>query len=60
MRQTSVPDLTEMSEEPKQILEMYGAKPGVGINHLRLTMKFQGIDARLTSVSGEVVKGILA
>jgi Protein of unknown function (DUF1501) len=31
----------------------------LGINHLRLTVKFQGIDARLTNVSGEVVKGIL-
>lgn len=31
-----------------------------GIDHLRLTVKFQGIDARLTNVSGEVVKGILA
>jgi hypothetical protein len=32
----------------------------LGINHLRLTVKFQGIDARLTNVSGEVVNGILA
>ena len=31
----------------------------LGINHLRLTVKFQGIDARLTNVSGEVVKPIL-
>ena len=31
-----------------------------GINHLRMTVKFQGIDARLTNVSGEVVKDILA
>ncbi|MFN0122608.1 MAG: DUF1501 domain-containing protein [Blastocatellia bacterium] len=32
----------------------------LGINHLRMTVKYQGIDARLTNVSGEVVKGILA
>ena len=32
----------------------------LGINHLRMTVKFQGIDARLTNVSGDVVKGILA
>ncbi|MGH9839742.1 MAG: DUF1501 domain-containing protein [Blastocatellia bacterium] len=32
----------------------------LGINHLRLSVKFQGLDARLTNVSGEVVKGILA
>ncbi len=32
----------------------------LGIDHLRLTVKVQGLDARLTNVSGEVVKSILA
>ena len=32
----------------------------LGIDHLRFTVKFQGLDARLTGISGEVVKGILA
>ena len=32
----------------------------LGINHLRMTVKLQGLDARLTGVSGEVVEGILA
>jgi hypothetical protein len=32
----------------------------LGIDHLRLAVKFQGLDARLTGVSGEVVKEILA
>jgi uncharacterized protein (DUF1501 family) len=32
----------------------------MGIDHLRLTVKYQGLDARLTGVSGEVVKEILA
>ena len=32
----------------------------LGIDHLRLVVKFQGLDARLTGVSGEVVKEILA
>jgi uncharacterized protein (DUF1501 family) len=32
----------------------------LGIDHLRFTQKFQGLDARLTNVSGELVKGILA
>ena len=32
----------------------------LGIDHLRMTVNFQGLDARLTGVSGEVVKGILA
>jgi Protein of unknown function (DUF1501) len=32
----------------------------LGINHLRMTVKFQGLDARLTNVSGEVVRKILA
>ncbi|MCC6366979.1 MAG: DUF1501 domain-containing protein [Bryobacterales bacterium] len=32
----------------------------LGIDHKRLTVKFQGLDARLTGISGAVVKGILA
>ncbi|HZS50170.1 MAG TPA: DUF1501 domain-containing protein [Bryobacterales bacterium] len=32
----------------------------LGIDHERLTIKFQGMDARLTGVSGRVVKEILA
>jgi len=32
----------------------------LGIDHLRLAVKFQGLDARLTGVSGEVVEEILA
>ena len=32
----------------------------LGIDHKRLTMKFQGLDARLTGVAGEVVKGVIA
>jgi uncharacterized protein (DUF1501 family) len=32
----------------------------MGIDHKRLTVKFQGLDARLTGVSGDVVKDILA
>jgi hypothetical protein len=33
---------------------------GLGIDHKRLTFRFQGRDYRLTDVHGEVVKGILA
>lgn len=32
----------------------------LGINHLRMTVKFQGLDVRLTGISGEVVRDILA
>ncbi|HEU0005972.1 MAG TPA: DUF1501 domain-containing protein [Terriglobia bacterium] len=32
----------------------------LGIDHLRMTVKFQGLDARLTNVSGEVLQKILA
>jgi hypothetical protein len=32
----------------------------LGIDHKRLTIKYQGLDARLTGVAGEVVKGIVA
>src|SRR5437660_1567719 len=31
----------------------------LGIEHTRLTVKFQGLDARLTNVSGKVIEGIL-
>ena len=32
----------------------------LGIDHKRLTVKFQGLDARLTGIAGNVVNGILA
>jgi hypothetical protein len=32
----------------------------LGIDHTRLTYRFQGRDFRLTDVAGEVVEGILA
>jgi hypothetical protein len=32
----------------------------MGIDHTRLTFRYQGRDFRLTDVHGEVVKGILA
>jgi hypothetical protein len=31
----------------------------LGIDHKRLSVKFQGLDARLTGISGDVVKDIL-
>jgi len=31
----------------------------LGIEHKRLTVKFQGLDARLTGIAGEVVKGVI-
>ena len=31
----------------------------LGIDHKRLTVKFQGLDVRLTGISGDLVKGIL-
>jgi hypothetical protein len=31
-----------------------------GIEHTKLTVKFQGLDARLTNVHGHVVKELLA
>jgi len=32
----------------------------LGIDHHRLTVKFQGLDVRLTGVAGKIVKGIMA
>jgi len=31
----------------------------LGIDHKRLAVKFQGLDARLTGIAGNVVTGIL-
>jgi len=31
----------------------------LGVDHKRLTVKFQGLDVRLTGLSGDVVKDIL-
>jgi hypothetical protein len=32
----------------------------MGIDHVRLNSKFQGLDIRLTGVAGEVVKDLIA
>jgi hypothetical protein len=32
----------------------------LGIEHTRMTVKFQGLDARLTGIAGKSIKGILA
>lgn len=32
----------------------------LGIDHKRLTVKYQGLDARLTGIAGELVRGIMA
>jgi uncharacterized protein (DUF1501 family) len=32
----------------------------MGVDHLRLTTKFQGLDVRLTGIEGEVVEGLIA
>jgi hypothetical protein len=32
----------------------------LGIDHHRLTTRFQGLDVRLTGIAGKVVSGIMA
>ena len=32
----------------------------MGIDHQRLSTKFQGLDVRLTGIAGEVVPGLMA
>src|SRR5262249_44282640 len=49
-----VKDPVDIRDLPATILQQ------LGIEHTRLTYKFQGRDYRLTDVSGNVVKGILA
>jgi hypothetical protein len=32
----------------------------IGIDHRQLSMKYQGLDVRLTGIAGKAVKGIMA
>lgn len=32
----------------------------LGIDHLQMTVKFQGIDARLTGIAGKPIEAVLA
>jgi hypothetical protein len=32
----------------------------LGIEHTKLSVKFQGLDARLTGIAGKTIEGILA
>ena len=48
-------------EDPMDVHDLHATMLRLlGIEHTRLTVKFQGLDARLTNVSGKVIEGILA
>ena len=48
-------------EDPVDVHDLHATMLRLlGIEHTRLTVKFQGLDARLTNVSGKVIDGILA
>ncbi len=47
-------------EKPMSVHDLHATMLHLlGINHLRLTVKYQGLDVRLTGISGEVVHEIL-
>ena len=47
-------------EKPVSVHDFHATMLHVlGIDHLRMTVKFQGLDARLTGISGDVVRDIL-
>ena len=50
----SVEDIVHVNDLHATILHL------LGINHKRMTFRFQGRDFRLTDIAGEVVKGVLA
>ncbi len=50
----AVEDRVSVHDLHATILQLFG------IEHTRLTVKYQGLDARLTGIAGNVVKGILA
>lgn len=58
--QASVPDLTDLSDEPESTFKLYGEDARIPGTHERLTYRFQGRDFRLTDVHGHVVKELLA
>jgi len=48
-------------EDPVDVHDLHATMLRLlGIEHTRLSVKFQGLDARLTNVSGRVIEGILA
>jgi hypothetical protein len=50
-----------IAENPVHIRDLHVTMLALlGIDHHRLTTKFQGLDVRLTGVAGKVVKGIMA
>jgi hypothetical protein len=51
----------EAVENPVNVHDLHATMLRLlGIEHTRLTVKFQGLDARLTNVSGKAIEGILA
>lgn len=58
----STDDLGYAAEEnPVQIADFHATMLwALGVDHKRLTVKFQGMDARLTGVGGNVIRDILA
>ena len=49
----AVQDIVPVHDLHATILHLFG------IDHMRLNYRFQGLDARLTGVAGNVVKGVL-
>jgi uncharacterized protein (DUF1501 family) len=48
-------------ENPVDVHDLHATMLALmGIEHTRLTVKYQGLDVRLTGVAGKVVKGIMA
>jgi len=48
-------------ENPLEVHDLHATMLRLlGIEHTRLTVKFQGLDARLTGIAGKVVEGIMA
>jgi hypothetical protein len=49
------------TEDPVQVHDLQATILHLlGLNHLRLTVRFQGRDFRLTDIAGEVVEKLLA
>jgi hypothetical protein len=48
-------------EKPVGVHDLHGTMLALcGIDYRRLSVKFQGLDVRLTNIAGSVVKGLIA
>ena len=60
-RRAAVPGIVHQGENVVSVHDLHATMLALmGIDHRRLNTKFQGLDARLTGIAGNVVKRVRA